>query len=75
MGHKDLPIHFISGADDSCMINKKKFSEAVELLKNLGYTKVTWKLYDGMRHEILNENGKEQVFEDIAACLQETLKK
>lgn len=61
----ELPIHFISGSDDPCMISKEKFAEAVELLKSVGYTSVTSKLYEGMRHEILNEIGKEQVYADI----------
>lgn len=69
----ELPIHFISGEDDSCMINDIKFEEAVELMKKVGYRQVTSQLYQGMRHEILNEIGKEQVFADVAAFCDKIL--
>jgi len=65
----DLPIYFISGEQDPCMIDKKKFTEAVEMMRRTGYRQVSSKLYKGMRHEILNEIGKEQVYTDIAEFL------
>ena len=61
----DLPISFISGEKDPCMIDTKKFFEAVEQIKKVGYTKVSSKLYQGMRHEVLNEIGKEHVYADV----------
>ena len=64
---KDLPIHFIAGAEDPCITNKQKFKNAVQFMKDRGYSNVTSKLYDGMRHEILNEIDKEQVYADVAA--------
>ncbi len=63
--HPDLPIYFISGGDDPCLINEKKFKQAVAFLKECGYTDVSSKLYPGKRHEILNEDIRDQVFEDI----------
>ena len=63
----EMPIHFIAGVQDPCITNKDKFESAVQFLKDRGYTNVTAKLYEGMRHEILNETGKEQVFADVAA--------
>ena len=67
MENPNLPIHFISGESDPCMIDKKKFAEAVELMKKTGYSRVSSHLYKGMRHEVLNEIGKEQVYADVAA--------
>ncbi len=62
---RELPIHFVSGSDDPCMVSEGKFMEAVDLMKAVGYVNVTSQLYAGMRHEILNEIGKEKVYSDI----------
>lgn len=71
----ELPIHFISGEMDPCMINRKKFDEAVKLMEKVGYKHVTSCLYQGMRHEILNETGKEQVYADVEKFCNEIIKK
>lgn len=63
--NKKLPIWFISGEEDPCMQNRDKFIKAVQLLRNVGYENVTYKLYKNMRHEILNEKEKFTVFNDI----------
>jgi alpha-beta hydrolase superfamily lysophospholipase len=60
-----LPIWFISGEDDPCFISPKKFNHAVDNMRKVGYVNVTSKLYPHMRHEIVNELGKEQVWNDI----------
>lgn len=62
---KTLPIFFISGSMDPVGDYEKGVIESYELFKDLGlgYTQV--ELYSGMRHEILNEVGKEEVYNDI----------
>lgn len=60
-----LPILFIAGADDPCIIDEKYFYKAVNFLRQRGYRDVTSKLYSGMRHEILNEVGKLEVWQDV----------
>ena len=60
-----LPIRFISGAEDPCMGNAKKFNQAVEFMRKVGYTNVSSHLYEGMRHEILNETDKAMVWKDV----------
>ena len=65
MGNPDLEVHFISGAVDPCMGSRKMFSRASELFVRAGYNKVSLKLYPSMRHEILNEKGKQEVWEDL----------
>ena len=47
------------------MISEHKFRQAVQAIGKAGYTNVRSKLYPDMRHEILNETGKEQVWKDI----------
>ena len=69
MKNTQLPVWFISGADDPCMIDLPKFLAAVNLMQNVGYSNVTYKLYDGMRHEIFNETDKKKVYEDVLAKL------
>ncbi len=64
-----LPIHFIAGAEDPCIVSMKKFAQAVSFLRNRGYAQVTSKVYPKMRHEILNELGKEDVWRDVAEIL------
>lgn len=71
--NKDLPILFLSGADDPCYINEKKWNQAVNRMYELGYEKVSFKLYEGMRHEIHNEEENEMVYEEIAAFIDSVL--
>ena len=62
---KDLPIFFIAGQDDPVIVSQKDWQKAQNFLKEIGYQNVSEKLYQGMRHEILNEKDKKTVFEDI----------
>ncbi len=64
-----LPIRFISGQNDPCMISEKRFFKSVQMLENLGYESVSHRLFDGMRHEILNESDCLTVYKDIAKSL------
>lgn len=65
-----MPVLFISGAEDPCLIDVRHFSWAVKNMRRAGYVDVKGKLYPGMRHEILNEKDKEKVYRDIAAYLR-----
>ena len=62
-----LPVHFISGAEDPCRTSDQALEKAVALMRRVGYARTDLKLYPGMRHEILNETGRLQVWEDILA--------
>ena len=64
-----LPVHFIAGSDDPCITSLKDFDAAVGHMKAMGYMDVTSNTYEGLRHEILNETGKEKVWKDIASLL------
>lgn len=65
MSNPDLPVMFISGTDDPCLVNLEKFASAVENMRKVGYRNVISKAYDGMRHEILNETERSKVWADI----------
>lgn len=66
MQNPELAVHMIAGGDDPCIISRERFRESVNLMRKVGYKEVTSFLYDGMRHELLNEKDKAQVFRDIA---------
>ena len=65
MENPTLPVLFVGGADDPCIGGPRKYAKAVQLMRQVGYKNTKGKLYPGMRHEILNEKGKERVFHDI----------
>ncbi|MCQ2437967.1 MAG: lysophospholipase [Clostridia bacterium] len=65
---KDLPVHFMSGADDPCAPDRKGFDDAVANIRSRGCANVTSKMYDGLRHEIFNE-GVAEVWEDLKNVL------
>ncbi len=62
---KDLPILFAAGKDDPCIGGEAGFADSIATLTKAGYTDIDSKLYDGMRHEILNEIDHTRVYEDI----------
>lgn len=69
----DLPILFLSGDQDPCMISGKRFRKAIRFLQSAGWQNVTGRLYPGMRHEILNEPRRRKVYRDIAVFLVKNL--
>lgn len=64
-----LPIRFISGKKDPVMLSEKRFFKAVEKLRKRGYESISHRLFDNMRHEILNEKNNIVVYRDIAKTL------
>ncbi len=62
---KTLPIALLSGAQDFVGNYAKGVMEVYLKLKNVLVKDVDLSIYPNMRHEILNEHGKEKVYEDI----------
>ena len=60
-----LPVYFISGEDDPTMLTEEDFHRSIQHMCDKGYVNITSALYSGMRHEVLNEIGKEEVWKDI----------
>ena len=73
--HSDLPIFFMAGADDPVIGSEKKWLAAQQFLRDVGYKNVTGKSYPKMRHEILNELGKEEVYADALAFIEKSAEK
>lgn len=70
---KTLPIAFISGQDDPIGDFGTGVEKSADQLRNQGQADVTVKLYPGMRHEILNEDCKIEVFQFISSWIHSHL--
>ena len=62
---KDLPILMVGGSQDPVGMMGKGLPKLARLYKSIGQEKVTLKIYQDARHEILNETNNEQVYIDI----------
>lgn len=65
----DLPVLFIAGALDPVGDKGRGVKSAAALFERAGIADVEVKLYQGMRHEILNEPGRRQVYDDVLAWI------
>ena len=68
---KNIPVLFISGSEDPCMGSREKLGAAANLMRNVGYPHIKTVVFDGMRHEIMNEPGRSTVYETVLAFLAE----
>ena len=67
---QDIPMLFIAGADDPVGDCGTGVHRAVTEYRGLGMTQVDEIIYDGMRHEILNEPDHALVERDVLAWLK-----
>lgn len=67
----DLPLLFVSGAEDPVGDCGAGVRKAADLMRRAGVEDVEMTLYEGMRHEILNEPGRGQVYTDIVDWIEE----
>lgn len=70
--NKNLDIFIIAGADDPVIVSPEKTGELEDFLNNLGYKNTRITLYNGMRHEILNEKNKKYVYADVLNFFEKT---
>lgn len=61
----NIPLLLIAGAQDPVGACGAGVQTTADLLRRGGVSQVDVKLYDGMRHEILNEPGHAQVYTDV----------
>ncbi len=66
-----LPVLIISGTEDPVGDYGKAPRAVYESFKKTGMQKVTFKLYEGDRHELLNETDNQTVYEDICTWITE----
>lgn len=62
---KGLSVHFVAGEEDPVGNYGNGVKKAVVMFKKSGLSKVTCQLYPGKRHELLNEDIKQQVYADL----------
>lgn len=63
--NRSLPIYFMSGGSDPVGGNGKGVKKVYTLFLDAGMKDVMCRLYDGGRHEMLNEKNKASVYGDI----------
>ncbi len=68
-----LPIFIIAGNDDPVGSYGKGIEKVYNEYIKTGHNKVTMKIFPRMRHEILNEFGKEEVMVNVAQWCQKIL--
>ena len=66
---KELPIFFVSGAEDPVGTLGKGVKLVYDKFEAAGMKDITWKLYENDRHEILNETDRDVVYSDILAWM------
>lgn len=71
---KDLPIDFIYGSEDPVGGYGKNIQKLISLYKKFGIKDIQVKIYEGDRHEILNEDDKDVVEADILTWLSNLTK-
>ncbi|WP_159887488.1 alpha/beta hydrolase [Paenibacillus puerhi] len=62
---KDQPVYLFAGDRDPLGSNGKSFLALVRLYRKLGMKDVTYRLYEGGRHEMLNEVNRNEVMQDV----------
>lgn len=71
---KELPLFFVAGSEDPVGASGKGVEAVYQRYLAKGAKNAKIKLYDGDRHEILNELDKETVYEDLFAWIMDHLK-
>ena len=70
----DQEILIISGSDDPVTNYSKDVEKLRKEYTKLGVKNVQTHVYQGLRHEILNEDRREEVYKDVVAFFNEQLK-
>ncbi len=66
----DLPLLIVSGSDDPLAGGGQLVEVLGRRYRDAGLVDVTVRLYEGARHEILNETNRDEVTADVVAWLQ-----
>ena len=67
------PVFILSGAEDPVGAWSKGIKKIEKVFRSCGIAHLDVKLYDGARHEILNEINREEVYADILAWIENNL--
>ncbi|MDR6549729.1 alpha/beta fold hydrolase [Paenibacillus qinlingensis] len=72
---KDVPIYIFSGEEDPVGGQGKGVRRLIRGYEKLGIQDISYKLYPGGRHEMLNEINRDEVMRDIVARLDSWMAK
>lgn len=72
---KTLPVFFVAGKEDPVGDYGVAVEKVYQSFADMGMKNVSCKLYDNMRHEILNEIDKMQVYKDLMKWICEVTSK
>ena len=70
---KALPVLFVSGEEDPVGGNGKGVRQTCAAFRAAGMRNVQLKLYPGARHEMHNEQNRQELYEDVLAFLDAAL--
>lgn len=65
----DLPVHLFAGTDDPVGEMGKGIRRHFQAIREAGVQQVTLRLFEGGRHETLNETNAEVVWQHLLQCL------
>lgn len=71
---KGLPVLMLAGADDPVVGFRKGAEKVMNKVKAVNED-TEFKIFDGMRHEIMNETQRELVYKDICTWIQKETKR
>ena len=63
--HTAMPIEILVGGDDPCAGGENGARKGREFLKSAGFTRASYTVYPGMRHELHNEPEGERAVNDM----------
>jgi alpha-beta hydrolase superfamily lysophospholipase len=66
----NLPIYFMAGGEDPVIVSVEAWRAAQEFLRQVGYVDVRSALYEGYRHELLNEDDPTPFLEGMLAFIE-----
>lgn len=69
----NTPILYLCGSKDPVIVSVKKWEEAINHMRSLGFKRIRAKCYDQARHELLNELNKDEVYADIYQFIDDVL--
>lgn len=69
----DLPLLFIAGDGDPVGNMGEGVRTAARMAQEAGCADVTCTIYEHMRHEILNEDDRQRVYDDVRAWIEERI--
>lgn len=71
---KDKPIYLVGGGADPATDHAKAITSLADYLRGRGFSKVTTRIYEDMRHETLKEFGREGAMAEFADWCDTSLK-